>query len=308
MQPNADWLHRLGWFSQITGVLGVELFFVLSGFLVGKIALTREGNLLHFYARRWLRTIPAYATMLVILAICKGAPPNFWHYLLFLQPPVQDFFSVSWSLSIEEWFYLLLPLFLFIPRRYFIHSIIGVIVALFLLRITSGMDYETMRRFTPFRLDALLIGVLLAWIKLEKQAAYTYLQHPIALLFCSAIIFSILFVTGLMRVSGVYLPQLETHTAISLLFTAMPFTLALLIPHAEKVPALPFSSLITTISAGAYSLYLVHAEIFNVVRKTVLFDSAWGFAVALTLSAVAATLLYRCIEKPFMRLRAKHFS
>lgn len=215
MQPNADWVHRLGWFSQITGVVGIELFFVLSGFLVGKIALTRNGSLLHFYMHRWLRTFPAYAVMLIILVLIKGVPEDFWAYILFLQPPLQDFFSVSWGLCVEEWFYLLLPLFLFIPPRYFIPATIVVLIALFTLRISSGLEYETLRRTTFLRLDALLIGVLLAWIKLKRNALYEHLQKPIVLLLCSAFILGVLFISGLMRVSGVYLPMLETHYAIS---------------------------------------------------------------------------------------------
>ena len=303
MNPNADWIHRLGWFSQITGVVGVELFFVLSGFLVGKIALTREGTLFHFYMRRWLRTFPAYAVMLLILLLLKGLPESFWRYVFFLQPPLQDFFSVSWSLCVEEWFYLLLPLFLFIPRRYFLHSTITVLIALFALRMYSGLEYETLRRATFLRLDALLIGVLLAWIKLEKKMLYLQLQQPIVLLVCSVFILSVLFISGLMRVSGVYLPMLETDSVIAALFTIMPLSFALLLPHAEKLPTLPLRALITTISAGAYSLYLVHEEIFRAVRHTIWFDSIWGFVIALALTALAATLLYRCVEKPFMNLR-----
>lgn len=307
MKPNADWIHRLGWLSQITGVLGVELFFVLSGFLVGKIALTRNDSLLHFYMRRWLRTFPAYTVMLLILLLLKGIPESFWRYVFFLQPPLQDFFSVSWSLCVEEWFYLLLPLFLFISRRYFIHSTIAVIFALLFLRIYSGLEYETLRRTTFLRLDALLIGVLLAWVKLEKPNLYNYLQKPITLLLCGVFILGVLFISGLMRVSGVYLPMLETDYAIAALFTIMPLSFALLLPHAEKLPTLPLRTVITTISAGAYSLYLVHEEIFRAVRHTIFFDSIYGFVIALFLSALAATLLYRYIEKPFMQFRDRKY-
>lgn len=307
MQPSADWLHRLGWLSQITGVVGVELFFVLSGYLVGKIALTRNGSLMHFYMRRWLRTFPAYAVMLVILLLTKGVPDDFWAFVLFLQPPLQDFFSVSWSLCVEEWFYLLLPLFLFIPRRYFIHATIAVLIALLTLRISSGLEYETLRRTTFLRLDVLLIGVLLAWVKLEKQDLYNYLQKPITLLLCSAFILCVVFISGVMRMSGVYLPMLETNYAIAALFTIMPLSFALLLPHAEKLPPL-LQAPITAISAGAYSLYLVHEEIFRAVRQTIWFDNIYGFVIALIASALAAAILYRCIEKPFMDLRAKHFS
>jgi len=108
---------------------GVAIFFVLSGFLIGGILIkqlerdkpTFKG-LLTFWSRRWMRTVPAYLFVLIVLfaytalAMPDSFPKDWWRFLFFIQnfehePP--SFFAESWSLSIEEWFYLLIPTILF---------------------------------------------------------------------------------------------------------------------------------------------------------------------------------------------------
>jgi peptidoglycan/LPS O-acetylase OafA/YrhL len=108
---------------------GVAIFFVLSGFLIGGILikqLEREAPTLKglrtFWSRRWMRTVPAYVFILLILliytaiAIPGNLPADWWRFFLFIHnfehvPP--SFFAESWSLSIEEWFYLTIPVILF---------------------------------------------------------------------------------------------------------------------------------------------------------------------------------------------------
>jgi peptidoglycan/LPS O-acetylase OafA/YrhL len=100
------------------GTLGVEIFFVLSGFLIGQILLRdfEQGvnfkKLLHFWKRRWIRTIPVYYLVLFLkFVLAPAIGINIIWYFLFLQNNIYgiDFFGVSWSLVIEEWFYLLIP-------------------------------------------------------------------------------------------------------------------------------------------------------------------------------------------------------
>ena len=114
------------------GYIGVEIFFVLSGFLIAMsyelLAMsssitTRSGQsswLKAFWIRRWLRTLPNYYLILIIffwfsIFIKKDFNNGYWYYAIFSQNLFQrmlGFFMVSWSLSIEEWFYLLFPLLL----------------------------------------------------------------------------------------------------------------------------------------------------------------------------------------------------
>lgn len=105
---------------------GVGIFFVLSGFLIGGI-LIREientsyfsfRNLINFLAKRWSRTLPNYYLFALILMLINSTSfIDIIKHLLFIQniyhKPIDDI-SWSWSLSVEEWFYLVIPFLIFI--------------------------------------------------------------------------------------------------------------------------------------------------------------------------------------------------
>jgi len=125
--------------SVYTGYFGVELFFVLSGFLIGTILLKvyyqenqlNFSNIKIFWMRRWFRTLPNYYLMFLVYGILLYFAHHlnvFGHirylsYLFFLQnsvtPQPNEFFPVAWSLSVEEWFYLIFPVLLFLLTKVF---------------------------------------------------------------------------------------------------------------------------------------------------------------------------------------------
>src|SRR5690606_29603633 len=112
----------------ISGVLGVEIFFVLSGFLIGRLLYRiyisdsfNFSKVLYFWVRRWFRTLPNYYLALLIniciaLYIGTQLPSKLWQYVFFIQNFSQEmplFFVESWSLSIEEFAYIIGPLLLY---------------------------------------------------------------------------------------------------------------------------------------------------------------------------------------------------
>ncbi len=107
--------------AEIVSVLAVEVFFVLSGFVLGPQILRclrsgQAGDLGVFLARRWMRTIPPYLFALALMSVIVGhveladlARYALYVENLFAQDNVTDYFPVAWSLSIEEWFYIAFP-------------------------------------------------------------------------------------------------------------------------------------------------------------------------------------------------------
>lgn len=183
---------------------GVELFFVLSGFLIGGILIRsyeKEGgwsgrNILNFWTRRWFRTLPAYLLVLTILVILwmVDTKIRYGHFVIplgrklltypfFLQnltTPTPGFFNESWSLAIEEWSYLLLPTTLLLlhglmrgaPRRTVVLTLVLAFILLTnalrlykALQLPTGTTEVDVRGIVLMRLDAIAYGVLGAFIK-----------------------------------------------------------------------------------------------------------------------------------------------
>ena len=108
-------------------LLFVEFFFVLSGFVLYPQLIKifdNKKNLLIFYKRRWIRTLPLYIIALVIVSALTSEllSEDFFKYLFFIQKTIpnftnNDYYPVAWSLSIEELFYLFFPILFFIFNK-----------------------------------------------------------------------------------------------------------------------------------------------------------------------------------------------
>jgi peptidoglycan/LPS O-acetylase OafA/YrhL len=169
------------------GLFAVPAFFVLSGYLIGGILYDtrhREGFFRVFYTRRVLRVFPVfYVTLLAILiynTIC-GVPCDYhlWVHFLYIQNLLPSYIQqhsshVSmihfWSLAVEEQFYLLWPLVVWLfPERKKLISIATCLIALScILRVAAPFFVSSPKAilwFTPTRADAILLGVILALIR-----------------------------------------------------------------------------------------------------------------------------------------------
>jgi peptidoglycan/LPS O-acetylase OafA/YrhL len=188
------WLFYLGDVFSLSWS-GVDLFFVLSGFLLGGILLDARNSpnfFKAFYTRRVFRIIPVYALIVGLFYLCKGAgvpgrlagsdwlfgPTAHWYaYATFTQnfqyaiggPNLSNWLRATWSLAVEEQFYLILPMVIwFVPIRRLPYFLGGAILVAPLLRLFLDTHYswgaEASFNLMPCRADALLLGVAAALV------------------------------------------------------------------------------------------------------------------------------------------------
>ena len=314
------------------GWAGVDLFFVLSGYLIGNqlLAPAARGERLDvpkFFARRLLRTLPNYYVVLAIYLLLPDSPiaghamASVWRFLTFTQNFVLTYgetFTHSWSLCIEEQFYLVLPLAVIAlvgkqrsPRLLWcaLAAAIAVGMATRGMAFLDGKDmfaasvyYATLARF-----DELLPGVAIAMLKHFHPAAFTRLLR----------FGNTLLLTGLVAVTaalyGVMNEAPNAFLASTFGFSLIAFSFALL-----TCAALSPTSLLnrlrvpgaTNLALWSYAVYLAHKPVFMALRPELLARGINPNA-PLTIVAVMAAgifcgwLLYRLVETPFMQLRAK---
>jgi peptidoglycan/LPS O-acetylase OafA/YrhL/lysophospholipase L1-like esterase len=185
--------------AEAVAISGVEVFFVLSGFvlapqIVDWVIGKPWRNLGVFLARRWMRTIPPYVVALVVVALMTGElmTADFLRYLFYVENLFRsanhtDFYPVAWSLAVEEWFYVLFAPLLFLVGRMigrsdrrmdvaFAGFFILVMAALRLLFVPHDWDLDV-RRVTLFRIDSIVWGYLL-YLTMEKRLPLAFERGP----------------------------------------------------------------------------------------------------------------------------------
>ncbi len=296
-----------------TGGVGVDLFFVLSGWLLGsqlfkELNRTRHINVTRFWIRRWMRTLPAYYVVLVFtviqLTITKDNFEFPYSYFIFTQNydyPL-NFFSISWSLCVEEQFYLAIaPLLLFSKR---IPPNVKLVMFLVLLAIPSvfrelGM-YGHLNE-THVRWDCCVMGVMLAHIKANQPVLWDKLCRinkvalPISILvFISVIVLK-------------YVPSVDASTP-SPFFLSFIFASWVLWAASPKPAPAGKSFILGTniISTRSYSMYLLHPEALAACHRFIP-DAPFPIylIVALAITMVISEILHRAVELPFMNLRER---
>lgn len=322
--PHFDWLSRYGW-------VGVDIFFVLSGFLIGNqvLAPLAQGerlDLADFYRRRAYRILPAFAVVLALYVFVptsrefEGLAP-WWQFATFTVNLLIDYdarpaFSHAWSLCVEEHFYLLFPLVALVLSRWRSGRAVAVLAALVVfggIALRSGVWWHdttaTLSRNwyiedlyfpTWVRLDGLLAGVMLAVARTFHPQAWMRAQRlgRGAMWAGLAIVALALWV---FRDRGQWLPNAIGWPLVSAGIGLLVFAGAGPSSAVGRWRA-PGAAWIASIS---YSLYLSHKIAFHLVQVT-LGDHLHGLAifVAYALAALAlGSALHLLVERPFLRLR-----
>jgi peptidoglycan/LPS O-acetylase OafA/YrhL len=322
------------------GWAGVDLFFVLSGFLIGSQLLKPYLNgatpsLKEFYSRRAYRILPAYLTVLFLYLTVpswREAPGPYapWQYFSFtwnlflLHYPEGRAFSHVWSLCVEEHFYLFLPLLLLIfMRRPAVWKTVLFVLAIVLggIALRAWLLYHvilkpdapsvSMMRYiyypTYSRLDGLAIGVSLAILRSFRPSSWSRIARHGNLLFICGVVA----VVGALRLCNFDYPSPDLPASILFAFPMLAIGFGLMVASAvcdrgmlkRRVPgAAPLAAL-------AYSLYLTHKSVAHVTHQLLPVWTAqadWRSACIYAVACLSvASLLYFAVERPFLRLRFK---
>jgi peptidoglycan/LPS O-acetylase OafA/YrhL len=297
-------------FMEYLSFLFVEFFFVLSGFVLYPQllkVLNNKKNLLKFYQRRWLRTLPLYFISLLLVSILTNNifTLDFFKYLTLTQNIIPNFISdsyypIAWSLSIEEMFYLLFPIFLikvnsknFISYAFFIFIFI-LICKLFLAPYVEANYYRT---GTFLRLDAILLGFILCHFR-----NYIIKRHFIILSSCVLLLF-IYFTNYNFFISNKHISIINVTFILLMQFTSISVMLAFIQLESLLVNKI-LKKCCTLISNQTYSIYLLHI-IFIYILKEINYGVYFTSFIYILLLFLTSSLVYKFFEKPILRLRPK---
>jgi peptidoglycan/LPS O-acetylase OafA/YrhL len=292
--------------------LGVDLFMLISGWLLGG-QLLRDADRgsfdpLRFYVKRWMRTLPPYYAMLVLLQfICA---PMTWlaraEHAVFIQQYVgNNQYMVSWSLCVEEHFYLLLPVLItLLVRRPRLSTMIGIVVSVeavaIVCRVFAWTPTGGVPELTHMRWHGLFLGLAFAWIQLHRATLWAWLGKQTAWLTPVGIV-------GTMLVMHFAKPGLPSHWTFIVAPTVGTWTLALafiaFVHDASPLSRIRFPGL-EYLGGLTYAIYLTH----NVWQRNLvdigggagsLRGALWRFGIVI----VAALTLHHVIERPALRFR-----
>ena len=316
------------------GSYGVDLFFVLSGFLITGIILKARDQpefFRNFYARRILRIWPLYLLFLTVMLLAIPlvfAVPAEWQRLLHDQrwfwlhltnfkilqngDFISPYLNHTWSLAVEEQFYFVWPLFLWwTPRRWTVPMIIGVILAATATRFglhRLGYSVHVITAMTPARMDTLATGGLLAALSLSPRAASYRSRWIMAALLAAAALMATRPLIGVAK--------WDAHVSFpftTLLFSALVATAQ--DPNSQVGRFLCQRRLLKILGKYSYGLYLWHQPLFfavggsfaawalqrtgSLVLALGLFGVVWG-SVAFAL----AWLSYHLYEMHWLKLKS----
>jgi len=330
-QPFSHFTKNIGW-------IGVDLFFVLSGFLVSGLLFKeyiRYGKINpgRFLIRRGFKIYPIYYLSYPLYLVVKAAPlsfPDILSDLLFVQNYTRGWgyaYVASWSLAVEEHFYFALTFLLFFIMRPAGTNTIAaaerikklptilftLIIVCALGRVASNIFlHDNVRNFTMthVRIDSLLTGVLISFFfHFKKEQLTTIFQSN------RYVLYIIAFIGLAWTPFADPIPSFWVKTAG---FSALAIAFGIVLLHVILTPAINeqldryFSgvavNIIATIGYCSYSIYVIHSLVNKCYEKYELFENnILSFFVTSVISILLGMFMTYKIEKMFLNLRDKRF-
>ena len=305
----------------VWGQTGVDLFFVLSGFLITGILIDSKGRehfLRTFYFRRILRIFPLYyATLLAVYLVCPILHLNEWTpwkqsiwFWVYLQNIPATFAPAAasgpehlWSLAVEEHYYLLWPLLVMLLTRDRLLKIIVVAIAVSLLTRIVFIHYATFF-FTLARLDGLAIGSALAIFARSQPGGLACFIVWAKRLLCfvgPVLVMAQLAFSG----KGLSVIQIVKSTLIAVIYACV-MILAIENAFGRRVERFLSGRVLRSVGKYSYGMYVLHPFVLSGLHEAGLSYGVLGLFVSVLLTYIAAWMSWTLLEKRFLRLK-RHF-
>ncbi|MBV9963658.1 MAG: acyltransferase [Parafilimonas sp.] len=332
--PHPEWTNSISTF----GWTGVDLFFVLSGYLIAsqlfkKIAQQNKISVKEFFIKRFFRIIPIYLFVVALYFLFpftheREALAPLWKYLTFTQNiglniQTQGTFSHAWSLCIEEQFYLFFPLILIAATHFKISkNAYWLLILLFVFgfcirafcynQYVKTNDENSWQQWYKYiyyatwsRLDGLIVGVsIAALLQFKPVISNSILQQGNKILLAAAVIFTVTY----------FLLGDEQSFAASVFgfpLVDIGYGFIVLAALSPKCFLYKYESKITNkIAVLSYGIYLVHKIVIHVIQTqfsnlNIHDDSNAMLAICIATVFITSFILNETIEKPFLKLRKK---
>jgi peptidoglycan/LPS O-acetylase OafA/YrhL len=295
--------------------LGVDLFFVLSGFLITGILLeTRDDDRYYrnFYIRRALRILPVLLVFLAFVALVYHGPAAYFFFALLFCANFVSWLNVGtppgagplWSLGVEEQFYLLWPtLVRHLKPRMLLAAAIGICVAVPILRAVA--DDHNQLLLTWMRCDGLALGALLAvWVHHQKPSRSSAKKIIAVALGLAIGLFALETLVGSPRLT------LALRTSEADLFFAAGL-IAAYVWQGSPATAPLRSGVAVFVAGTSYCAYVIHLSVYNAVdafgwtaSSSTLTSGLLRLAFGVPIVFALAALSKRFLEDPFLRLKS----
>lgn len=324
---------------------GMDLFFVLSGFLIGSIllrSLDQRGtqDVGRFYLRRMFRTFPSYYVVLTILALTTTLTAAQSSHLVYEYAYLTNFTVVApdslvmmwgWSLSLEEHFYLTVPLLFFVLHRLpsdraRIATLVGLWALALAIRLAiwasrtgwTELDFTQALYYRSYtRFDTIVCGILLAFVEIRHgELIGRWLAHPLHRALLALFALACLWLLLRPTMFGDEHAQLVCVFLWGTVTSLMYFAALLLVLHGESAVVRFLSApIFRALATLGYGVYLVHTPILELLvpsakelaARGVSTSAIWPSAlvVVMVLALAVGYVMHVVIEKPSLLLRRK---
>jgi peptidoglycan/LPS O-acetylase OafA/YrhL len=323
-QSPSGGVMRAAWLLGNLGGTGVDLFFVLSGFLITGILCDAKESphfFRNFYMRRMLRIFPLYYTVLLVafvivprfsslqpagLGTIAGNQNWLWLYASNIGISVFGkqflWFTHFWSLAIEEQFYLIWPMLVFfLSRRSLMRVCIGMIIGAALVRAIFVLSGHDPFYFTLCRVDALAVGACLALVVRSPQRL---LDRACDAWIIAGILVAFFFPLYLLRSGGGDAAiQVLKFSMYAIVYGALLLA-AITAPKYSLISKVLSGKQLCTLGKYSYGMYVYHMICLLVVQHVMpSIDRLTNMAAAMALTFIVAWLSWHLLEQSFLNLK-----